>query len=134
MTQKFRFSGKAEYLQDEIDIYLEPANAELDLGDSDSAADRLNKALAADGATATLHNANGDLLATFGEGADPLYENAKLVVVSHRRASISLVQRELRIGYNRAARLIEQMEADGVVSAMDGSGSREVLVTAAEAA
>jgi hypothetical protein len=120
----------AEYLQDEIDIYLEPANAELDLGEAAG----LNKSLAADGATATLHNANGDLLATFGEGADPLYENAKLVVVSHRRASISLVQRELRIGYNRAARLIEQMEADGVVSAMDGSGSRDVLVAAAEAA
>ncbi|KAF1035363.1 MAG: DNA translocase FtsK [Herbaspirillum frisingense] len=118
MTQKFRFSGKAEILH---------LNARKEGPDDD-------KQLAVDGATATLHNANGDLLATFGEGADPLYENAKQVVVSHRRASILLVQRELRIGYNRAARLIEQMEADGVVSAMDGSGSRDVLVAAAEAA
>jgi S-DNA-T family DNA segregation ATPase FtsK/SpoIIIE len=48
-------------------------------------------------------------------------------VLETRKASISSVQRKLRVGYNRAARLIEQMEASGVVSAMGNNGSREVL-------
>jgi len=52
------------------------------------------------------------------------------VVLKNRRASISLVQRHLRIGYNRAARLLEQMENAGMVSAMGGNGSREILVPA----
>ncbi|MBZ0091300.1 MAG: DNA translocase FtsK 4TM domain-containing protein, partial [Sulfuricellaceae bacterium] len=60
--------------------------------------------------------------------ADPLYDEAVAVVLKSRRASISLVQRQLRIGYNRAARLIEQMEAAGLVSSMQSNGNREVLV------
>jgi S-DNA-T family DNA segregation ATPase FtsK/SpoIIIE len=59
--------------------------------------------------------------------ADPLYEQAVEIVVKSRRASISLVQRNLRIGYNRAARLVEQMEAAGIVSAMQSNGNREVI-------
>ena len=59
--------------------------------------------------------------------ADPLYDEAVAFVVRTRRASISAVQRQLRIGYNRAARLVEQMEAAGLVSAMGINGSREVL-------
>jgi S-DNA-T family DNA segregation ATPase FtsK/SpoIIIE len=62
--------------------------------------------------------------------ADPLYDQAVAVVLKNRRASISLVQRHLRIGYNRAARLLEQMENAGMVSAMGGNGSREILVPA----
>jgi S-DNA-T family DNA segregation ATPase FtsK/SpoIIIE len=58
---------------------------------------------------------------------DALYDDALRIVTESRRASISLVQRRLRIGYNRAARIMEDMEAAGVVSNMDGSGSREVL-------
>ncbi len=58
---------------------------------------------------------------------DPLYDDALRVVTESRRASISLVQRRLKIGYNRAARIMEEMEAAGVVSTMDQSGSREVL-------
>lgn len=61
------------------------------------------------------------------EGDDPLYPQAKQVVLSNMRASISLVQRHLRIGYNRAARLIEQMERDGLVSALNSSGQRFVV-------
>ena len=49
------------------------------------------------------------------------------IVVKSRRASISLVQRHLRIGYNRAARLVEQMERAGIVSAMQSNGNREVI-------
>ena len=62
--------------------------------------------------------------------ADPLYDEAVAVVLKSRRASISLVQRHLRIGYNRAARLIEEMERAGLVSAMQTNGNREVLVPA----
>ena len=63
---------------------------------------------------------------TEGE-SDSLYDQAVGVVLQHRRASISLVQRHLRIGYNRAARLLEQMEKSGVVSAMGHSGNRDIL-------
>jgi S-DNA-T family DNA segregation ATPase FtsK/SpoIIIE len=63
---------------------------------------------------------------------DPLYDEAVAVVVKTRRPSISLVQRHLRIGYNRAARLIEAMEQAGLVSAMGANGNREVLVPAKE--
>ncbi|MGA0841302.1 MAG: DNA translocase FtsK, partial [Pseudomonadales bacterium] len=63
-----------------------------------------------------------------GEQDDALYDEAVNFVIESRRPSISSVQRKLRIGYNRAARLIEAMEAAGVVSAMNSNGSREVLV------
>ncbi|MCO5976092.1 DNA translocase FtsK [Ideonella oryzae] len=67
-----------------------------------------------------------------GEGADaesdPMYDQAVAVVLQHRKASISLVQRHLRIGYNRAARLLEQMEQSGLVSSMAGNGNREILL------
>ena len=61
---------------------------------------------------------------------DPMYDQAVGIVLQNRRASISLVQRHLRIGYNRAARLLEQMEKSGVVSAMASNGNRDVLVPA----
>jgi len=61
---------------------------------------------------------------------DSLYDEAVRVVTESRRASISLVQRRLRIGYNRAARMMEDMEAAGVVSSTDNNGTREVLVSA----
>jgi S-DNA-T family DNA segregation ATPase FtsK/SpoIIIE len=59
--------------------------------------------------------------------SDPLYDQAVAIVTQTRRASISGVQRRLKIGYNRAARMIEQMEESGVVSPMEGNGNREVL-------
>ena len=62
------------------------------------------------------------------EDADELYDEAVNFVIDSRRASISAVQRKLRIGYNRAARLIETMEEAGLVSEMSSNGSREVLV------
>ena len=60
--------------------------------------------------------------------ADPMYDQAVSIVLQNRRASISLVQRHLRIGYNRAARLLEQMERAGLVSAMASNGNRDILV------
>jgi S-DNA-T family DNA segregation ATPase FtsK/SpoIIIE len=65
--------------------------------------------------------------------SDPMYDQAVQVVLKTRRPSISLVQRHLRIGYNRAARLIEQMERAGMVSPMQTNGNREVLVPASKA-
>ncbi|HET7794236.1 MAG TPA: DNA translocase FtsK 4TM domain-containing protein [Rhizobacter sp.] len=61
---------------------------------------------------------------------DPMYDQAVAVVLQHRRASISLVQRHLRIGYNRAARLLEQMEKSGLVSGMSTNGNRDIIVPA----
>ncbi|OGV78441.1 MAG: cell division protein FtsK [Methylotenera sp. RIFCSPLOWO2_02_FULL_45_14] len=73
--------------------------------------------------------------ASGGSGAevDPLYDEAVGIVLKTRRASISSVQRQLRIGYNRAARLIEDMERAGLVSAMQTNGNREVLAPHHEA-
>jgi S-DNA-T family DNA segregation ATPase FtsK/SpoIIIE len=62
--------------------------------------------------------------------ADPMYDQAVAIVLQHKRASISLVQRHLRIGYNRAARLLEQMEKAGLVSSMATNGNRDLLVPA----
>ena len=58
---------------------------------------------------------------------DPLFDEAVEIVTSTRRASISSLQRRMRIGYNRAARIIEDMEASGIVSSMNSAGNREVL-------
>lgn len=99
----------AEFLQEEMEIRLEPANDELDLESPKQPLDDI----------------------TYGSGADPMYQEAVDVVLKNRRASISLVQRHLRIGYNRSARLIETMERAGVVSAMDSTGNREIMETAA---
>lgn len=68
----------------------------------------------------------GDMESTGGE-SDPLYDEAVAIVMKTRRASISSVQRQLRIGYNRAARLIEEMERAGLVSSMQSNGNREIL-------
>ncbi|HEY0587075.1 MAG TPA: DNA translocase FtsK 4TM domain-containing protein [Pseudoduganella sp.] len=86
----------------------------------------------------TLEEGGGDgAMAGAGGGgdgeADPMYDQAVQVVLKHRKASISLVQRHLRIGYNRAARLLEQMENSGVVSAMQSNGNREIIAPTASA-
>ena len=80
-----------------------------------------------------LDGEGGDVLAgegTAGGEADALYDQAVAVVLQHRRASISLVQRHLRIGYNRAARLLEQMEKSGLVSTMSSNGNRDIMIPA----
>jgi recombination associated protein RdgC len=94
------------------------------------AAAGINKLLAEDGATATLTYGGNTL--SFGGGTAPhepddLYDQAVAIVLAQRRASISLVQRHLRIGYNRAARLMEEMEVKGVISPMASNGDRTVL-------
>ena len=78
-------------------------------------------------------NGNGDDaagVATVDAESDPMYDQAVAIVLQTRRPSISLVQRHLRIGYNRAARLIEQMERAGLVTPMQSNGNRDVLAPA----
>ncbi|GAB3768886.1 DNA translocase FtsK [Ramlibacter monticola] len=79
----------------------------------------------------TVDGEDGGAAGLGGEGggeADPLYDRAVEVVLKNQKASISLVQRHLAIGYNKAANLLEAMEKAGLVSAMNGRGQREILV------
>ena len=72
-----------------------------------------------EGSSQDLSQASGEL--------DALFDEAVQIVTSTRRASISSLQRRMRIGYNRAARIIEDMEASGIVSSMNSAGNRDVL-------
>jgi len=76
--------------------------------------------------TAVIPGLSGGTAESSGE-VDALYDQAVAVVTESRKASISYVQRRLKIGYNRAARMVEEMEASGVVSTVNGNGTREVL-------
>lgn len=102
----------AELLQEEVDVHVA---AQPDLFGADQQATSVSF---------TSSAATGD------DGQeDPLFHDACQAVMQTGRASISSIQRHLRIGYNRAARLIEGMEQIGIVSPMDSSGSRTVLLT-----
>jgi len=68
-----------------------------------------------------------DARASVEEEEDEVYDEAVAVVTAHRQASISFIQRKLRIGYNRAARMMERMEREGVVGAADANNRREIL-------
>jgi S-DNA-T family DNA segregation ATPase FtsK/SpoIIIE len=59
---------------------------------------------------------------------DSMFEDAARLIVSHQQGSTSLIQRKLKLGYNRAGRLIDQLEAAGVVGGFEGSKAREVLI------
>lgn len=74
------------------------------------------------------NSGESDMFGNSSGEQDPLYDQAVQIVVESRRASISNVQRRLKIGYNRAARLMEDMEKAGLVSAMESNGNREILV------
>ena len=80
-----------------------------------------------DGITSDSENEGGGGGYEGGEELDPLFDQAVNFVTEKRKASISGVQRQFRIGYNRAARIIEQMEAQGIVSEQGHNGNREVL-------
>ncbi len=86
-----------------------------------------------EGGVAEEGGADGVAAGEGGGESDALYDQAVQVVLKNRKASISLVQRHLRIGYNRAARLIEQMEQSGLVSPMQSNGNRDILVPATSA-
>ncbi len=73
-----------------------------------------------------------DGLSSEGGSGDELYDQAVAVICQHRKASTSFIQRHLQIGYNRAARIIERLEADGLVSEANHVGKREVLIRSPE--
>jgi S-DNA-T family DNA segregation ATPase FtsK/SpoIIIE len=75
----------------------------------------------------TVNGLAGDLAGGGNEELDPLYDQAVRIVTETRKASISGVQRRLKIGYNRAARRIEEMESAGIVGPLESNGGREVL-------
>lgn len=75
-----------------------------------------------------LSGKGGVVMDMHHEGGDDMYKDAVRVVVEARKASTSLLQRRLRIGYSRAARIIEEMEEQGIIGAADGSRPREVLI------
>jgi S-DNA-T family DNA segregation ATPase FtsK/SpoIIIE len=81
-----------------------------------------------EGGTVDGESDGPDLFGNSGGEKDPLYDQAVEIVLKNRKASISLVQRHLKIGYNRAARLVEDMEHSGLVSSMGTNGQREILV------
>jgi S-DNA-T family DNA segregation ATPase FtsK/SpoIIIE len=81
-----------------------------------------------EGGTVDGDDGNGGGVGDTSGEKDPMYDQAVEVVLKNRKASISLVQRHLKIGYNRAARLVEDMENAGLVSAMSTSGQRDILV------
>ena len=81
-----------------------------------------------EGGTVDGEDGAGEFGGDAGGEKDPLYDQAVEIVLKNRKASISLVQRHLKIGYNRAARLVEDMEKAGLVSAMSSSGQRDILV------
>jgi S-DNA-T family DNA segregation ATPase FtsK/SpoIIIE len=93
-----------------------------------------------EGVTDDVEEENAELMAAvaatageFGDGDDELFEQAVLIVRQDRKASTSYLQRRLKIGYNRAATLMERLEAEGVVSSANHAGKREVLMPASGA-
>jgi recombination associated protein RdgC len=90
------------------------------------AAKSMNEIAAADGMSVTISKPGGEVIASFGDTSDTLYTQAKAVVMEQKRVSISLIQRHLRIGYNAAARLVERMEIDGIVTPQNASGTRKL--------
>jgi len=94
------------------------------------AARRLDSLAREGGGKVEITDSSGETLVTFGDGPDPMYDQAMAIVRKDGKPSISLVQRHLKIGYNRAARLIEAMEVAGMVSPMDSSGSRILIAVA----
>ena len=88
----------------------------------------VDKVIQEEGAVVGMPNIPTTYDSDESEEIDELYDEAVSFVTQSRRASISAVQRRLRVGYNRAARLIEKMEQQGVVSPMASNGNREVLM------
>jgi DNA segregation ATPase FtsK/SpoIIIE, S-DNA-T family len=87
-------------------------------------AEYIDEILSGDG----VENIAGITGESSGNETDPLYDQAVAIVLETRRASISGIQRRLKVGYNRAARMVEDMEAAGLVTSVQSNGQREVIV------
>ena len=118
----------AEALHENMKVHITVPQGDLFAGgdeDPKVAAGNLD-AMAREDGGASLES-GGKVLATFGDGPDPLYEQAVAIVRETGRCSISSLQRALKTGYNRSARLVERMESEGVVSTPDEKGARKVI-------
>lgn len=120
----------AKRVQDDVLVDIQSAPDLFDSAGTDTTATGFENMAREDGVTFSVEDAEGNTLVQFGQGEDPMIEQAYTVVVANNKASISLVQRHLKVGYNRAARLIEELEKRGVVSPMNSSGARTVLKAA----
>lgn len=123
-------------IPDLLDALGGEAAVQADTGIPDSvvkAAQNLHNMAVRDGCSVSVEDSASQVLATFGD-ADPLYDKAVEVVLKNQKASISLVQRHLAIGYNRAARLLEDMDKAGIVGRMESGGQRAILKSAGEVA
>jgi S-DNA-T family DNA segregation ATPase FtsK/SpoIIIE len=87
-----------------------------------------------DGITDTPPDAGADSIEPRTAGEDDIYDMAVAIVLRDRKASTSYIQRRLSIGYNRAADLIERMEAEGLIGPPSGTGRREILITGRDGA
>jgi hypothetical protein len=118
----------AEHLQEDFQIILQPDTAELPFDGEgfDDGVWCVTVQPAQPAPPDHMGPTDSDLLAGM-DGDDPLLEQAKDIVIAQGKASISLIQRHLQIGYNRAARLLESLESLGYVSAMDNTGARTVI-------
>jgi len=76
----------------------------------------------------SLYDKKKEAAGKFSDDLDPLFEDAARVVVRHQQGSVSLLQRRLKLGYSRAARIVDQLEEAGIVGPNDGSKAREVIV------
>jgi Ftsk gamma domain len=122
----------AEHLQESLDITLQPANQDLLIEDDGIwCINPLVQMVRVDGGGHGDDLSDSDLFSSTSSASDDdLIEQARQLVITHRKASISFIQRHLQIGYNRAARLMEALQAEGLVSAMNVDGNRVVLADA----
>ena len=122
----------ADLAGDEIEIEIRPEpslDLQLKTADSDVVTEikALNESLEKSGTSITITGPDGDVIGRLGAESEEAYQEAVKLVRETNRPSISYVQRNLKIGYNAAARILERMEKEGIISALDDKGNRNII-------